>query len=387
MVASSGTSLTQDQIKLIYRFTKNITVLYDGDSAGIKASFRGIDMLLENGLNVRVVLFPDNHDPDSFSRSRSGEETASYLADNAVDFIRFKTQLLLKEVGGDPIKRAELIENIVSSIALIPEDIYRVVYIQECSSILHIDEADLVSRLNKIFRTQYHNKLKQRDVIAEPKEISTSANDIDVSSLLGASIDRVKQQEIKDLEKIKDEVLENSLLRLLLSFGRENTTQIFIDAEGKEVEEIVNVGIYIVREMDEDELMLDDPISCKILDIYRDNLKRNYIPTMEDLLQIEDTTIKKRIVDVCYIENEVSQVWKEKNIFIKAETEPCKLNQIVLQTVVNFKLRKLEKLDLELDEQIKLTENEDESMKLLEQKKDYCRVKMILSEKIRRILV
>ena len=174
VVASSGTSLTQDQIKLVSRFTRNITILYDGDAAGIKASFRGINMLLENNLNVRVVLFPDGHDPDSFSRTHSIDEITAYLSEQAVDFIRFKTQLLLKEIGDDPIKRAALIEDIVESIALIPDEIYRAVYIQECSRILHIEEGDLVSRLNmclgnatnrncvKMSGVRAHRRLKRR---------------------------------------------------------------------------------------------------------------------------------------------------------------------------------------------------------------------------------
>ncbi|KAA6307459.1 DNA primase, partial [termite gut metagenome] len=149
VVASSGTSLTIGQIKLIHRFTNNITVLYDGDPAGIKASIRGIDMLLEEGMNIKVVLLPDGDDPDSFARKHNATDFQAYISENEVDFIRFKTKLLLEEAGKDPIKRAELIGDIVRSISVIPEPIVRSVYVKECSQLLHVEEKLLVSEIAK----------------------------------------------------------------------------------------------------------------------------------------------------------------------------------------------------------------------------------------------
>lgn len=149
VVASSGTSLTPGQIRLIHRFTNNITVLYDGDFAGIKASVRGIDMLLDEGMNVKVVLLPEGEDPDSFSRSRNATEYQTYLKEHETDFIRFKTNLLLKDVGDDPIKRASLVSEIVKSISVIPNDIVRAEYIKECSELLRVQEQLLVSETDK----------------------------------------------------------------------------------------------------------------------------------------------------------------------------------------------------------------------------------------------
>ena len=149
VVASSGTALTHGQIRLIHRFTDNITVLYDGDAPGIKASLRGIDLLLQEGLNIKVVLLPDGEDPDSFSKSQSAESFTRYIKEHETDFIRFKTQLLLEDAGEDPIKRAAIISNIVESISLIPDAIVRSVYVQECSRLLQIDEQVLLSELNK----------------------------------------------------------------------------------------------------------------------------------------------------------------------------------------------------------------------------------------------
>ena len=150
VVASSGTALTQGQIRLIHRFTNNITVLYDGDAAGIKAALRGIDMLLEEGMNVKVVLLPAGEDPDSFARSHSASEFAEFISQNETDFIRFKTKLLLAEAGSDPIKRSALISDIIRTVAIIPDNIARSVYIRECSTTMEIDEQVLLNEVNKI---------------------------------------------------------------------------------------------------------------------------------------------------------------------------------------------------------------------------------------------
>ena len=150
VVASSGTALTRGQIRLIRRFTNNITILYDGDAAGIKAAIRGIDMFLEEEMNVKVVLLPDGEDPDSFARSRSASEFGEFIAGHETDFIRFKIQLLLKEVGDDPVKRADLISDMVRTIAIIPNNISRAVYIRECAAMMTIDEQVLINEVNKI---------------------------------------------------------------------------------------------------------------------------------------------------------------------------------------------------------------------------------------------
>ena len=155
VVASSGTALTAEQVRLIKRFTKNITVLYDGDQAGIKASLRGIDIILEEGLNVKVLLLPDGEDPDSFSRSHSITDLTQYIQNNETDFIKFKTRLLAKDAADDPVQRANLINDVVKSISVIPDTIVRAVYIRECSKILEMDEKLLYSESDKL----RHNKL------------------------------------------------------------------------------------------------------------------------------------------------------------------------------------------------------------------------------------
>ena len=161
VVASSGTALTSDQIRLIHRFTNNITVLYDGDGAGIKASIRGIDMLLEEGMNIKVCLLPDGDDPDSFARKHNATDYQAYINEHEVDFIRFKTNLLMEEAGKDPIKRASLISSIVKSISVIPDSIVRSVYTRECSQLLQMEEKILIEAVNKLIEQAQENKYKE----------------------------------------------------------------------------------------------------------------------------------------------------------------------------------------------------------------------------------
>ena len=198
VVASSGTALTSDQIRLIHRFTNNITVLYDGDGAGIKASIRGIDMLLEEGMNVKVCLLPDGDDPDSFARKHNATEYQAYINDHEVDFIRFKTDLLIEEAGKDPIKKANLITSIVKSISVIPDSITRNVYIRECSEMLRMEERVLVNAVGKLKeqadenrkkeeqRKEYRARLQAEQQVTQQVAVSTPPADAEVSGALAS---------------------------------------------------------------------------------------------------------------------------------------------------------------------------------------------------------
>ena len=169
VVSSSGTSLTTGQIKLIKRFTNNITVLYDGDAAGIKASFRGIDLILKEGMNVKVISFPDGEDPDSFAQKNTTTELEEFVEKNAQDFINFKTSILLKDAGNDPIKKAGLIKDVMNSIALIPDMIIRSVYTKEASNLLEIGEQTLINELNKTRRDQIAKETKYKGTNPPPE--------------------------------------------------------------------------------------------------------------------------------------------------------------------------------------------------------------------------
>jgi len=221
VVASSGTSLTTEQIKLIKRFTQNITILYDGDPAGIKASFRGIDMVLEEGMNVKIVLFTGGDDPDSFVRKHRTARSQGFIEKNASDFITFKTNLLLEEAANDPIKRTNLIKEIISSVSLIPDGITRSVYVKECAGMLDISEQALMTELNKLLRKQFNktHQITEREAIPEP-----------------ASYTAPQQLEV---DPYNIEFQEKDLIRLLLQYGNK---EIQFEVENEDKQMITDSG-------------------------------------------------------------------------------------------------------------------------------------------------
>lgn len=235
VVSSSGTALTYGQIRMIHRFSENITVLYDGDAAGIKAALRGIDLLLEDGMNVKVVLLPEGEDPDSFARKQNAEGFHRYIAENEVDFIRFKTQLLLKEVGDDPVKRAGLISNVVESIALIPNTITRSVYIQECSRILHMQERVLISEINKIRKRNYEKKKGQ----LEKAPVVVPGHEPEVMPVPG------EETKSKAPQKSPYEKYEKEILRYIVRYGNRPIYRKFEKQKRKEGKKVIEEDILI----------------------------------------------------------------------------------------------------------------------------------------------
>ena len=196
VVASSGTALTSEQIRLVNRLTKNITVLFDGDAAGLRASLRGIDLILEQGMNVKVCTFPQGEDPDSFAKNHEYEEVVSYLQENAKDFIQFKASLLMKESANDPIKKADTVRDIVKSIAKIPDRIKKEIYIQECAKIMNISEAVLFNTLAQINKKQLNEAAK---VSRSPQK----------------AFEVVKHQQVSEKVDVQYE-LERKIIELLL---------------------------------------------------------------------------------------------------------------------------------------------------------------------------
>jgi len=251
VVSSSGTSLTPGQIRLIHRFTENVTVIYDGDAAGIKASIRGIDLLLEEGLNIKVLLLPDGDDPDSFARKHNASDFIDYVDKQSSDFIRFKTNLLLADAGNDPIKRAGLVNDIVRSISIIPNNIIRGEYVKECSTLLNVDEAMLYHQINLLKNTEQEKNAtrKQRE---EPDHIP-HFEDMD---------DEVSQPVIKS--RFENE--ERNILQVLVKFGE----KLFYYADAENLHPIT-VGDYIIAELEQDKIVFENPIHALMLQEYKGN--------------------------------------------------------------------------------------------------------------------
>lgn len=318
VVASSGTSLTQEQVRLIKRFTQNITILYDGDPAGIKASIRGIDIVLEEGMNVRIVLLPNGEDPDSYSKKVSNESFAKYIRDNETDFIRFKTRLLLEEANNDPVKKANLIREIVRSIAVIPEAITRTVYIKECSIVLEVSEPVLYHEVNKL---RQQKSFQERNKYPGPE-------DLPVPPL----------QAIKTVKPLTGfHYTEQEIIRLLLKYGAHEFERRIRSEDGKE--EIITVADYIVKEITTDELVFDDNICGKIFEDFKFSSEQGLFPSDKHFIKHEDPEISKLSAGLLADSHELSRIWKDKQTFV--ETEDMKLRDIVPDVVLKFKSDKI----------------------------------------------
>jgi len=314
VVASSGTSLTQEQVRLIKRFTPNITILYDGDPAGIKASLRGIDIVLEEGMNVRIVLLPDNEDPDSFSKKLSIEEFSKFLKENETDFIRFKTKLLLEEAANDPVKKSNLIRDIVRSIAVIPESITRTVYIKECSNYMEVPEAVLYHEVNKM---RQQRSFQDRNKYPAPEDLPVPPPVIPRT---------VKQQ-------VTTYVSEKEIIRLLLKFGSNEFGRKIREEDGNE--EVITVADHIVREIVSDELTFDDTILGSIFEEFRFASEQGIFLDDKVFIKNEDPSISRLSADILAESYQLSKIWRNKQTYV--ETEDMKLKDIVPDAVLKFK--------------------------------------------------
>ena len=377
VVASSGTSLTEEQIRLISHFTKNLTLLYDGDSAGIKASLRGIDMVLAEDMNVRVVLLPEGQDPDDFAKAHSTEEIRKFLKEEAVDFITFKTKLLLGESGGDPIKRAEVIENIVNSISVLPDKIKRAVYLQECSRLLEISEADLLNRLNAILRKKAQKQMQARDGGSWPVPEQHEATG------------RV-ESENASVEDDGNLLVERELLRLLVNYGTHNTTQVYTDEAGNDVPLLTNVAFYIVSEITQEGFSMRESSHQALFSIFADSLAKTYVPKVEDLLLNDDVSVRELVADLASSQYEISENWEKKGIFVKTElSDQGKLDEAVTQAVLAFKLIRIREMIAKVDKKMaecEMAKDELAVMELIANKKELDQRKAFLCGMLRRVV-
>lgn len=364
VVASSGTSLTPGQIKLIRRFTPNITVLYDGDAAGIKASFRGIDLILKEGMNVKVVTFPDGEDPDSFARANTSAELEEYIQENQQDFINFKTSILLKDAGNDPIKRAGLIKDVVQSIALIPDMIIRSVYTQEAAKLLGIEEQTLVNELNKNRRSNFEKEQKSNPTppppepdfgIPPPDYIPPEYRDV-----IGQQSPLPKKVEPKT-PTFPNDPQEAYLLRLLLKYGH---FEIVVDNPNyeNEIEEgvenpektiLITVAQYVIEDIVHDDINFDNPTHQSIWDTFKNKFEEGEIPTEKFFLSSSEAELVKQVIEITE-ERHTLNDWKKHSIFVTTEGD-----KIRLAITVALNRLKLAKVRLQINEiNAKLESNE-----------------------------
>ncbi len=371
VVASSGTSLTQDQIRLIKRYTNNITILYDGDAAGIKASFRGIDLILAEGLNVKVVLFPDGDDPDSYSKKVSSEALVEYIDQNARDFISFKTGILLEESGNDPIKRAELIKGILHSISLIPDAISRTLFLKECASMFGMEEHILTGELNKM-RIE---ALRKEQDIPMPTE-------------------RTKTQEDQSLETeqaiVRTDLLEEAekeLMRILLRYGSHLVEVEHLDEENNLKKIETSVIELVIHELDKDDIEFQSPVLARIYNKFKAGVAENKLFTLKSFQRDEDQRVLAFIADVELEQYALSGNWF-KRYRVEVKTEEQKLDLAVRQAIYQLKHRFIEHEIHRIDSRLKnSTSSEQEELitMLLSEKNNFNRVRKVIETTLGRV--
>ncbi|MEI6753012.1 MAG: DNA primase [Paludibacter sp.] len=312
VVASSGTSLTPGQIRLIHRFTENVTVIYDGDAAGIKASIRGIDLLLEEGLNIKVLLLPDGDDPDSFARKTNASDFIEYVERNASDFIRFKTNLLLTDAGNDPVKRAGLVLDIVRSISIIPNSAIRSEYVKECSTLLNVEEQMLYYEINKLKNSeQEKNATRRQNEIPEQSDSPES----DAIARISSS------------SKFEDQ--ERNILQILVKYGQ----AIFYYAD-EEKQLPVTVGDYILEELEKDNLLFYNEVHTLILEEYKLNHKMDGFVAERFFLYHPNSRVSILTADLVTEKYTLSKVHSKVK---KVETDAERLIELVPRVVFEFK--------------------------------------------------
>ncbi|MBC7913930.1 MAG: toprim domain-containing protein, partial [Pyrinomonadaceae bacterium] len=347
VVASSGTSLTIEQIRLISRFTKNITILFDGDAAGIKASLRGLDMILEEGLNVKVVLFPEGNDPDSYVQQLGSAAFKTFLENNQKDFILYKTSILLKDAGTDPIKKAGIIHDVVDSISKIPDGIKASIFVRECSSLMQIEERVLIAELNKLRL----NKLK-RDT-NKPETPSGRPEELPPPSEFLAA----------DNYTDNDEFQEKEIVRLLLNYGHE-----LVQWDG-----ITDTYIapYVISNLAD---VTFDNLLCKaILDEYSRVIDTGELPTVQDFIKHPDAQISELVISLVSSPYSLSENWYVKRkIYVRNETE--NMRATILGGIFHLKKRKVERILTSIRQEIQQELDADNQIILMQR---YLRVKEV----------
>jgi DNA primase len=372
VVSSSGTALTPDQIRLINRLTKNITVLFDGDAAGLRASIRGIDLILEEGMNVKVCSFPDGEDPDSFAKKTSHDDLVAYLENNAKDFIQFKASLLMNEAKNDPIKKADLIRDMVVSISKIPDRIQREIYIQECSRIMDISEQVLVSTLAQ---------LVQKDTVEAGKK---------------------QKQEYKALEIVKEENsiaaekvdvlyrLERKIIEMLLLYGdkTEEFEDVLLKSNGEgEIEHVIEKKQYkvfhrIYLSLQEDEVELANPLFRDIFNDLINYYLQNEGFNLEQYLMHLQPEFAQEVTDIL-MEDErvVLHNWEGQNIFPKYKKDT--IGQNVSETILTMRWYLVGKIIEEIKSSITSESDNTEPMTMI---KDYLGLTFAFSKKLGRVM-
>jgi len=357
VVASSGTSLTIEQIRLIRRFSPNITIVYDGDEAGIKASLRGIDMVLEEGINVKVLPLPRGEDPDSFARSMSASELTEYIKSKETDFIKFKTQLLMETVENDPVSKARLVNEIVHSISVIPDTITRTIYIKECSRLMDVQEAVLYSEIRKIQNRQSEDHTRK-----ELQELQVQA-----------SKPAVPVTEKKTVNPFETE--EREIIRALLKYFHQELFE--IENEDTHQVNTYTVGAYMLSELQNDELISVNPHVNFIISVLEENVDKEDFDPIKFFTQNPDAETSKFASNILADKHSQSKIWSKGGSHVESESDLLYL--LVPKWIQEYKSKKVKMMLTDLEFQMGKVQ-EDDFEKSTELQIQHMKLKVVLKE-------
>jgi DNA primase len=362
VVASSGTALTADQIRLIKRFTPNITIIYDGDQAGIKASLRGIDLVLEEGMNVKVLLLPDGEDPDSFAKKMGASGYQKYITENETDFIQFKTRLLLKSTENDPVAKAKLITDVIRSVAVIPDTITRSVYIRECSKLLDVNEEILYAEVQKQKRKQ-NDDFKASEIREQTRKVA-------------------RQPEIPKEIKV-DEFLEEELvfLRFLLKFC--NLPLFEIESEDTDEAGLISVGQFMIDELEKDELISQNELFRIIFSDVKSNLENAGFDPWKHFIYHPNSKVSALATNLLSEKFIESNIWKRGGGFTEKEEDI--LDLLVPKIINEYKARKIRLMLPAIEDEINRAYQQNDFDKVIDEQSKYMNLKKVekfLSDKL-----
>jgi DNA primase len=379
VVASSGTSLTEDQIRLIKRFTINVTILYDGDPAGIKASLRGIDMILEEGMHVRVVSLPIGEDPDSFARSHSSVAMLEYLKENETDFIRFKTKLLMEEAGKDPVKRAQMIQEVVRSVAIIPDRIERTVYLQECSTLLGVDEQTLFTEAARVKRKLWE---KNRSGKSSPDDYVPDARyprprQTDQATAL-------PQPDVLSAAFFDTE--EREIIRLMLNYP----DKIVIELPGEHRDEVTPITVmdFFLQEMETDHLVPENPLYARVFHEFQEKWGTPGINIQMMLTNSQDPEVSRLAVDLLTPGHQISKIHEKGGAYVRSEDQIIRI--LAPEVLASYRSKKVKKMISAIDDQIHTlqgTADDNLITGLLEDRRQLEELRKAYSKELRRIII
>lgn len=365
VVASSGTSLTVQQIQLVKRFTPNLTIIYDGDAAGIKASLRGIDLILEEELNVKIVLLPDDEDPDSFSKKLSPREFIAYVTENEEDFIKFKTHLLMEEAENDPIKRANMITDIVRSISKIPDAIKRSMYIKECSTLLDVKEDALYGEIAKILRRKKEEQFRKN-------RFNLQQNVNDTSNKLPSFV-----------ENIYSEVAEKEIIYFLLNFGDKELETIENEETGESQK--LNVSTFIIAEILNENLELKNLIYKKIFEEYKQILFNGDEVDVSKFMNHEDDKIRELASDMLTSKYIPSKIWEKQGSFV--ETPDKTFKKDIPKAINTYKFKIINQAIKETTNELKNVSELSEIKDIMDRKIELEAIQKILAKALERTII